>query len=149
MKKRFLQVGVLLCLFLPPALSAEEGPSLFSSVNDNLDQLENLIADTLINNEELLQQLRDLKQNSAEQETILNERERLLAEKERSLAEQGRLLTELRRQLTEMSQTYREQARLSAKYASSSKFWKTFTLVAIPVTVIISGGITALVMASR
>jgi hypothetical protein len=31
------------------------------------------------------------------------------------------------------------QLQLSARYAQSSKFWKTFTIVAIPVTAVISG----------
>jgi len=33
------------------------------------------------------------------------------------------------------------QSQLSVKYEKSSKFWKTFTIIAIPVTALISGGI--------
>jgi hypothetical protein len=40
-----------------------------------------------------------------------------------------------------MSETYKMQSALSQKYAQSSKFWRTFTLIAIPVTAIISGGV--------
>jgi hypothetical protein len=40
-----------------------------------------------------------------------------------------------------MSETYRKQSALSAKYEKSSRFWKTFTLVAIPVTALVSGGL--------
>jgi hypothetical protein len=60
--------------------------------------------------------------------------------------EREHLLTDLRTQLTEMSETFRKQSDLSAKYERSSRFWKTFTLVGIPVTAAISAGVMALVM---
>ena len=57
------------------------------------------------------------------------------------IQEQENLLANLREQLNAMSETYRMQSQLSAKYARNSKFWRTFTLIAIPVTALISGGI--------
>jgi hypothetical protein len=33
------------------------------------------------------------------------------------------------------------QPALSAKYEKSSKFWKTFTLIAVPAAAIVSGGL--------
>jgi hypothetical protein len=45
-----------------------------------------------------------------------------------------------------MSETYRKQAALSAKYERSSKFWKTFTLIAVPAAALISGGVVFGVM---
>ena len=43
--------------------------------------------------------------------------------------------------LNEMYAIYTMQSALSAKYEKSSKFWKTFTLIAVPVTAAISGGV--------
>jgi hypothetical protein len=40
-----------------------------------------------------------------------------------------------------MSEIYRTQSSLSAKYEKSSKFWKTFTLIGIPVAALLSGGL--------
>jgi hypothetical protein len=34
-----------------------------------------------------------------------------------------------------------QQSDLSAKYEKSSKFWRTFTLIAVPVAALLSGGI--------
>jgi hypothetical protein len=48
-----------------------------------------------------------------------------------------------------MSETFQKQSDLSAKYERSSKFWKTFTLIGIPVTAVISGGVVALVMLAK
>jgi hypothetical protein len=113
-----------------------------SSIYGNLDALESLITDTLSNSETLTRQLSNLQQN-------LTEQERLLTERENSIAAQESLLAELRQQLSEMSQTYKAQAALSAKYERSSRFWRTFTLIGVPVAVLLSGGITALVLSSR
>jgi hypothetical protein len=45
-----------------------------------------------------------------------------------------------------MSETYRKQSALSAKYERSSKFWRTFTLIGVPVIALISGGVVFGVM---
>jgi hypothetical protein len=37
-----------------------------------------------------------------------------------------------------MSETYRKQSALSAKYEKSSRFWKTFTLIAVPAAAVLS-----------
>jgi len=106
----------------------------FSSIDQDLAQLESLINDTLANTQEQQKQLENLKQN-------LNASAELIASYENTIKEQEKLLEDLRKQLTAMSETYKMQSQLSARYAQSSKFWRTFTLVAIPVTAIISGGV--------
>jgi septal ring factor EnvC (AmiA/AmiB activator) len=134
---------------LPSALSAQEPPPSFSSITDNLTALENLITDTLNDNETLTQQLQHLQQNLTERETLLTEREQSLNGKEKTLTTQENLLKELRQQLSEMSTIYKEQSLLSAKYERRYKFWKRFTLIGIPAAVLLSGGITALALSAR
>ncbi|AEF82804.1 hypothetical protein TREAZ_0862 [Leadbettera azotonutricia ZAS-9] len=48
-----------------------------------------------------------------------------------------------------MSEIYARQSDLSAKYERSSAFWKKFTLIGLPVTALISGGIAALLIAAK
>jgi len=62
-----------------------------------------------------------------------------IASYENTIKEQEKLLASLREQLNAMSETYKTQSQLSARYEKNSKFWKTFTIVAIPVTAVISG----------
>jgi hypothetical protein len=50
-------------------------------------------------------------------------------------------------QLKEMSETYKTQSLLSKKYARSSKFWKTFTLIGIPAAAILSGLVVGFMVA--
>jgi septal ring factor EnvC (AmiA/AmiB activator) len=95
-----LTVSVLLLSLLPWALSAQESSPDFSSIENNLEQLESLIEDTLNTNETLTKQLADLN-------LILNEKELLIDEQEA-------LLTELQTQLNGMSETYKT---LSSLYA--------------------------------
>ena len=104
----------------------------FSSIDNDLQTLESLINDTLTNTQEQQKQLEDLKQN-------LNASAELIASYENTIKEQETLLASLREQLTAMSETYKMQSALSARYEKNSKFWKTFTIVAIPVTAVISG----------
>ena len=104
----------------------------FSSIDQDLAQLESLINDSLANTQEQQKQLENLKQN-------LNASANLIASYENTIKEQETLLADLRKQLTAMSETYKTQSQLSARYAQSSKFWRTFTIVAIPVTAVISG----------
>ncbi|GBU28742.1 hypothetical protein R84B8_02302 [Treponema sp. R8-4-B8] len=106
----------------------------FSSIDNDLAQLENLINDTLTNTQEQQKLLEDLKQN-------LTASGILIANYENTIKEQETLLASLREQLTAMSETYKKQSQLSARYAQSSKFWRTFTIIAIPVTAVISGGV--------
>jgi len=70
----------------------------------------------------------------------LNASENLITSYSNTIQEQEKLLAGLREQLNAMYETYRKQSALSARYAQSSKFWQAFTLVAIPVTQVISGG---------
>jgi hypothetical protein len=86
--------------------------------------------------------LQALKLNLTEQEQLLNEREA-------SMTAQEQLLKELRADLTEMSEIYKEQSQLSKSYERSSRFWKTFSLIAIPATAFISTGVTAAALAGR
>ena len=104
----------------------------FSSIDQDLAQLESLINDSIANTQEQQKQLEDLKKN-------LNASAELINSYENTIKEQETLLADLRKQLNAMSETYKMQSQLSAKYAQSSKFWRTFTLIAIPVTAIVSG----------
>jgi len=116
------------CLLLPQAVFSQD----FSSLDKDLQQLENLINDTIINTQEQQKLLDSLREN-------LNESETLIADYENIILEQENLLKELRFQLNEMSETYKMQSALSARYARNSKFWRTFTIIAIPVTAALSG----------
>ena len=104
----------------------------FSSIDLSLGQLEDLINYTLNNMQEQQKLLEDLKQN-------LTESGNLIANYENTIKEQEKLLAGLREQLNAMYETYRKQSQLSARYAQSSKFWRIFTIIAIPVTAVISG----------
>ena len=122
MKKSNLLLLVLFAALLPP-LSAQD----FSSIDKDLQALEDLIADTLRNTEEQQKLLEDLQKNLSESGELIESYESIIQEQEKFLAD-------LQRHLNEMSETYRRQSALSARYAQSSKFWRTFTLIAIPVT---------------
>jgi hypothetical protein len=51
------------------------------------------------------------------------------------------LLRDLQTQLDELSEIYRKQSALSAKYEKNSRFWRTFTLIAVPTAALLSGGL--------
>jgi hypothetical protein len=104
----------------------------FSSIDTDLQTLEALINDTIANTEEQQKLLEDLRAN-------LNDSGNLIASYENIIQEQEKLLANLQLRLNEMSETYKTQSLLSAKYARTSKFWRTFTIIAIPVTAAISG----------
>jgi len=104
----------------------------FSSIDNDLQTLESLINDTLTNTQEQQKLLEDLKKN-------LDESGILIANYESIITEQENLLASLREQLNAMYETYKKQSALSARYAQNSKFWQTFTIIAIPVTAVISG----------
>ncbi|MDR0323636.1 MAG: hypothetical protein LBI12_04220 [Treponema sp.] len=112
--------------------SAALWPQDFSSINSDLGLLENLINDTLENMQEQQKLLEDLKKN-------LDDSGNLIAGYENITKEQENLLADLQIHLDEMSEIYRMQSALSAKYERSSRFWRTFTLIAIPATAVISG----------
>ena len=118
------------CLLFSPALHSQE----FSSISGDLDQLESLIAGTLQDMEEQRQLLENLQQS-------LLESGDLIESYESATIRQGQLLEDLQNQLNEMLETYRMQSALSEKYAKSSKFWKTFTLIAVPAAAALSGGL--------
>jgi len=121
----------LLCTFFSlssPAAYSQD----FSSIDNDLQTLESLINDTLVNTQEQQKLLEDLKKN-------LDESGNLIASYKNTIQEQENLLANLREQLNAMYETYRKQSALSARYAQSSKFWRTFTIIAIPVTAVISG----------
>jgi flagellar biosynthesis chaperone FliJ len=106
----------------------------FSSIDRDLSVLENLIQDTLKNSGEQQKQLDDLRKNLAESGELLGSYESIIAGQES-------LLRDLQTRLDEMSKTYRKQSSLSAKYEKSSRFWKTFTLIAVPAAALLSGGL--------
>jgi septal ring factor EnvC (AmiA/AmiB activator) len=129
----FFSAAVLFCtlsLLLPRAASSQD----FSSLNEDLFALENLIQDTLRNSGEQQKQLEDLKKNLAESGELLGTYETILTEREN-------LLRDLQARLDAMSETYRKQSALSAKYEKSSRFWRTFTLIAVPAAAVLSGGL--------
>ncbi|GBU26697.1 hypothetical protein R84B8_00207 [Treponema sp. R8-4-B8] len=128
--KRF--IAAVTCFFFFSLSSQAVFSQDFSSIDNDLQTLENLINDTLINTQEQQKLLEDLKLN-------LSESEILIASYENIITEQENLLANLREQLNAMLETYKKQSALSAIYAQSSKFWRTFTLIAIPVTALISG----------
>jgi hypothetical protein len=96
--------------------------------------LESLIRDTLESSEARQKQLDDLRKNLAASETLIGNYASILAEREN-------LLRDLRLRLTEMSETYRMQSDVSARYERSSRFWKIFTLVAVPTAALLSGSL--------
>jgi septal ring factor EnvC (AmiA/AmiB activator) len=135
MKKSSLLKTTFALIFLCSSLSSQAvWPQDFSSIDNDLQTLENLINDTIANTEEQQKLLDDLKEN-------LSESGNLIASYENIIQEQEKLLANLQLRLNEMSETYKTQSLLSAKYEKSSKFWRTFTIIAIPVTAAISGGI--------
>ena len=118
------------CLLFSPELYSQD----FSSIDRDLDQLEGLILTTMQNTEEQQRLLENLLQQ-------LNESGNLIENYENITNRQELLLVELQHRLNEMSETYRMQSSLSAKYERSSKFWRTFTMIAVPVTAVLSGGL--------
>ena len=132
-KKSFPRLTAVVLLFAlfslsSPAAFAQD----FSSLDNDLAQLESLIQDTIANTEEQQRLLEDLRQNLAESGNLIDNYES-------TIAEQENLLKDLQTQLNAMSETFKTQSALSAKYERNSKFWRNFTLVAIPVTAVISG----------
>jgi ElaB/YqjD/DUF883 family membrane-anchored ribosome-binding protein len=118
------------CLLSSQALWSQE----FASIDGDLLLLERLIADSLQNTEEQQKLLESLQQNLSESGSLIENYESITSRQER-------LLEDLQARLNEMSETYRKQSALSAKYAKSSKFWRTFTLIAVPVAAALSGGL--------
>ena len=124
-------IAVLFYIFFSlslPAVYAQD----FSSIDTDLQTLENLLQDTIANTAEQQKLLEDLK-------TSLNESGSLIASYETIITEQESLLKDLREQLSAMYETFMTQSQLSAKYELRLKRWKIFTLVGIPVTAVISG----------
>ena len=128
---RYPAIAVLFCLcsflFLPVLHSQE-----LSSIDSDLDQLESLIAATLLNTEEQQKLLEDLQQNLSESGNLIENYESIMIRQEQ-------LLEDLQARLNEMSETYRKLSALSAKYEKNSKFWRTFTLIAVPAAAALSG----------
>jgi septal ring factor EnvC (AmiA/AmiB activator) len=125
--------AVLYCIFLlllPQDVFSQE----FSSIGSDLDQLENLINDTVMNIQEQQKQLEDLKKNLEKSGSLIERYEIIIAERES-------LLKDLRIRLSEMSEIYRTQSVLSVKYEKSSRFWRNFTLIAVPAAALLSGGL--------
>ncbi|MDR0389619.1 MAG: hypothetical protein LBH73_06070 [Spirochaetaceae bacterium] len=126
----FFFAAVLFCLLLPRAAFSQD----FSSLDRDLSELENLIQDTLTNSVEQQKQLDDLRQTLIESGELIGSYESIIAERES-------LLKDLQERLSEMSEIYRKQSDLSARYEKSSRFWRTFTLIAVPTAAILSGSL--------
>ena len=121
-----------LCFLLSLPLPRAAYSQGFSSINNDLLQLENLIGDTLRNAETQETLLQNLKQN-------LDESGQLLGSYESTIAAQENLLRDLQNHLDELSAIYNKQSSLSARYAKSSRFWRAFTLAGIPAAALLSG----------
>jgi hypothetical protein len=78
--------------------------------------------------------LDDLKKHLAESGELLGTYESIITEREN-------LLRDLQARLDAMSETYRKQSALSARYEKNLRFWKTFTLIAVPAAALLSGGL--------
>ena len=122
------------CFVCSLLLSQAVWPQDFSSIDTDLQQLEDLIINTLSNTVEQQRLLEDLRKN-------LDESGNLIANYESIITGQEKLLRDLQTRLNGMSEIYRKQSSLSVKYERSSKFWRTFTLVGIPAAALISGGV--------
>jgi chromosome segregation ATPase len=130
---RFISVFVLFSIFFS-LFSSAAWPQDFTSIERDLSELESLIADTLESSEEQQKQLDDLRKNLAESGALLGNYGNIIAGQEN-------LLKDLQARLDEMSETYRMQSALSAKYERSSRFWRTFTLIAVQTAALLSGGL--------
>jgi hypothetical protein len=128
MKKTFFALLCILSSLFSPELFCQD----FSSIDRDLAELETLIQDTLSNSEEQLKQLDDLQRNLAESGALISSYERIITEREG-------LLKDLQARLSEMSEIYRTQSALSRTYERSSRFWRTFTLTAVPSAALLSG----------
>jgi DNA repair ATPase RecN len=117
-------------LLSPQAAFAQD----FSLLNEDLATLERLIQDTLENAEAQQKQLDGLQKHLAESGELLRSYEIIITEREQ-------LLRDLQTRLAELSEIYRMQSSLSARYERSSRFWRTFTLTAVPAAAILSGGL--------
>ena len=132
-KKSSTPLTAVVLLFILSSLFSQAAYAQdFSSVDQDLQLLENLIKDTIANTEQQERLLHDLK-------TSLTESEILIADYESRIHNQEQLLMNLQAQLQAMSETYQMQSRLSTGYDQRLRFWRTFTLVGIPVTALISG----------
>ena len=120
----------LCCLLFSQAAFAQD----FSSLDSDLQLLEDLIADTLTSTQEQQRLLNDLRESLHESGTLITNYESIMTEQEA-------LLKDLQTLVNEMSEIYRTQSALSARYAQRSKFWRTFTLVGIPIAALLSGSI--------
>jgi paraquat-inducible protein B len=112
--KPHFAVSVLFCfgflLFLPALWSQE-----FTTIDRDLDRLENLIADTLRNTEEQQKLLEDLQKNLSESGNLIENYSSIIDGQER-------LLADLQVRLNEMSETYRRQSALLAKSEKNQGF---------------------------
>jgi septal ring factor EnvC (AmiA/AmiB activator) len=117
-------------LLSPQAASSQD----FSSLDRDLAELETLIQDTLENSEAQQKQLEDLRQTLKESGELIENYESIIAEREN-------LLKDLQTRLDAMSEIYRKQSALSARYERSSRFWRTFTLIAIPTAAFLGGSL--------
>ena len=131
--KQTSKSGLLACacwFLLSQALYSQD----FSSIGRDLDQLENLIFDTIANTEEQQRLLENLQQSLSESGNLIEDYENIISRQEQ-------LLEILQARLDSMYETYMRQSALSTKYEKRSKFWRTFTIISIPAAALISGGI--------
>jgi len=130
-----ISIFLILCLFFPQAAFSQE----FSSLDNDLETLENLIINTLSSTREQQILVDDLRKNLDESAVIIENYGNIITGQEN-------LLVELREQLNGMSETYRMQSALSARYERSSRFWRNFTFIAIPVAAFLGGGVVWAIM---
>ena len=124
--------NIVVCFILFSLLSQAVWSQDFSSLDNDLQLLEDLIRDTINSTTEQQKLLEDLRMN-------LQESGNLITGYENIITEQEKLLKDLQIQLNAMSETYRMQSELSARSEQRLKFWRIFTIVGIPTAAAISG----------
>jgi len=136
--QRFTAIAVFCFIFFSLSSQAAFAQD-FSSLDSDLQLLEDLILDTIANTQEQQILLQDLKMS-------LDESGILISNYEIIITEQENLLRDLQLRLNEMSEIYQMQSTLSARSDQRLKLWRNFTLIGIPVTAVISGVIVWAVM---
>jgi chromosome segregation ATPase len=116
-------------------LSGQEAP--FGSIYAGLDSLETLMNAMHERNETLQSDINNLETNLAQSGELLHERNA-------SIARLQALLTDLKTQSDAMREAYKRQRQSLQKSEQRLRNWRLFALVALPITAVISGGLTLL-----
>ena len=130
-------IGALCLFWLCLPLSAQEAP--FGSIYTGLDSLETLMNAMQTQNERLQGDINNLETNLAQSGALLNERDA-------SIARLQALLRDLKTQSDAMREAYKRQSHSLQKSEQRLRNWRLFALAALPITAVISGGLTLLLV---